>query len=73
MNYGGIEAGGTKFICAVSDENLEIIAKKSIETTNPKDTLKKVFDFFKPYKLAALGIGSFGPKIGRASCRERVF
>lgn len=61
MNYGGIEAGGTKFICAVSDESLEIIAKKSIETTNPKDTLKKVFDFFEPYKLAALGIGSFGP------------
>lgn len=61
MNYGGIEAGGTKFICAVSDERLEIIAKKSIETTNPKDTLKKVFDFFEPYKLAALGIGSFGP------------
>ena len=61
MNYGGIEAGGTKFICAVSDESLEIIAKKSIETTNPKDTLKKVFDFFEPYKLVALGIGSFGP------------
>ena len=25
--YGGIEAGGTKFICAVADEDLNIIDK----------------------------------------------
>ena len=30
--YGAIEAGGTKFVCAVSDEALEIKERVSIPT-----------------------------------------
>ena len=30
--YGGIEAGGTKFVCAVSEDG-EILEKTSIPTT----------------------------------------
>lgn len=59
--YGSIEAGGTKFICAVADEHLTIIGRISISTTTPEETLAKVFEFFDAYQLAALGIGSFGP------------
>lgn len=46
MMYGAIEAGGTKFVCAVSDEQLEIKERVSIPTTTPEETLKQVFGFF---------------------------
>ncbi|MEO1772084.1 ROK family protein [Candidatus Enterococcus ferrettii] len=61
MYFGGIEAGGTKFVCAVSDQQQNIIRKVSIPTTTPEETLTKVYAFFDPYELAAMGIGSFGP------------
>lgn len=59
--YGAIEAGGTKFVCAVSDKQLEIKERLSIPTTTPEETLKQVFDFFDQYTLTSIGIGSFGP------------
>ncbi|MCR1898454.1 ROK family protein [Irregularibacter muris] len=59
---GAIEAGGTKFVCAVSDEDLNIIERVSFPTTTPEETLEKVFHFFDTYEdLKAIGIGSFGP------------
>ncbi|MDO1605854.1 ROK family protein [Lactobacillus sp. YT155] len=58
---GGIEAGGTKFVCAVANKDLEIIEKKRIATTSPQETLKKVKNFFDSYKISALGVGAFGP------------
>ena len=58
---GAIEAGGTKFVCAVSDNELNIIEEVSIPTTEPTETFNKVFEFFDRYELKALGIGSFGP------------
>jgi fructokinase len=33
MYYGAVEAGGTKFVCAVSNENFEIIDRMSIPIT----------------------------------------
>lgn len=59
--YGSIEAGGTKFVCAVADENLTILERISLPTTLPEETLAKVFAFFDEYQLTALGVGSFGP------------
>jgi fructokinase len=61
MYYGGIEAGGTKFICAISNEQFEIIEKVSIPTTTPAETLNQVFAFFDHYSLKSIGIGTFGP------------
>ena len=63
MMLGGIEAGGTKFICAVSDSELNIINKKSFETTTPKETMEQVMSFFELYseELEVIGVGSFGP------------
>lgn len=59
---GAIEAGGTKFVCAVSDENLNIVERYSLPTTNTEETLREVFKFFDKFKeLKAIGIGSFGP------------
>ncbi|WP_086315316.1 fructokinase [Enterococcus sp. 7F3_DIV0205] len=59
--YGSIEAGGTKFVCAVADEDLQIVDRISLPTTLPEETLNQVFEFFDSYQLKALGVGSFGP------------
>lgn len=59
--FGAIEAGGTKFVCAVGDENGKIIDRIQIPTNNPEETIPRVIQFFKPYTLQAIGIGSFGP------------
>lgn len=61
MLFGGIEAGGTKFICAVGDETGKIIEKIQISTTVPNETMDQVIHFFKKHPLKAIGIGSFGP------------
>lgn len=61
MYYGGIEAGGTKFVCAIADRDLEIISKVSIPTTTPEETFHKIFAFFDQYEMKAMGVGSFGP------------
>ena len=58
---GAIEAGGTKFVCAVSNEKLEILERISLPTTTPDETMKNVFEFFDKYDLDAIGVGSFGP------------
>ncbi len=61
--YGGIEAGGTKFVCAVGTGPNAIRAETRFATTSPAETLARAIAFFRPYaaELAALGIGSFGP------------
>jgi fructokinase len=62
---GGIEAGGTKFICMVGSGPQDIRAQVRIPTTNPADTIGRVIDFFKQqaqeWTLAAVGVASFGP------------
>lgn len=64
--FGAIEAGGTKFICEVSDVNEKLLADTRIATTRPAETLGKVCDFFSLHakgssRYAGIGIASFGP------------
>ena len=61
MLLGAIEAGGTKFICAIGTEKGEILEKVSFLTKTPGETLKKVVEFFLDKKIEAIGIGCFGP------------
>lgn len=61
MYYGAIEAGGTKFVCAISNEQFEILDRVSFPTTSPEETLERVFAFFDQYSLECMGVGSFGP------------
>lgn len=60
---GGIEAGGTKFVCAVGAGPADVRAEIHVPTTTPGVTLARVVDFFtrQPEKPAAVGIASFGP------------
>jgi fructokinase len=72
-HYAVVEAGGTKFRCAVMNDKKQIIEQCRIATREPKDTLADVLRFFKQQKVKvgeynALGIASFGPlDINKAS------
>lgn len=61
--YGGVEAGGTKFVCAVGTGPNDLRAMATIPTTSPTATIAAVADFFRRQAQAvrAIGIGSFGP------------
>jgi fructokinase len=61
MVYGAIEAGGTKFVCAVGDAEGNIFHKIILPTEDPQKTLSGIYAFFDEYPLTAIGIGSFGP------------
>ncbi|WP_303973879.1 fructokinase ScrK [Streptococcus merionis] len=60
--YGSLEAGGTKFICAVGNEDFEIVEKVQFPTATPTEAIAQTIAFFKQFdNLAALAIGTFGP------------
>lgn len=61
--YGAIEAGGTKFVCSIGNDSLEVIEQITIPTDSPDITMPQVIQFFEKYNndLKAIGIGSFGP------------
>ncbi len=63
--YGSIEAGGTKFVCAIGNDDLKVLERVSFPTTTPNETMSLVIDFFNHYKeqLESIGVGSFGPLI----------
>lgn len=64
---GGIEAGGTKCIVAVSDADLKVIETARIPTTTPDETFHHICQFFAEISrrlsapLRAIGVASFGP------------
>jgi fructokinase len=65
MKYlGGIEAGGTKFVCMVGNDPGHLTEER-FPTTTPPETIQRAIEFFLPYatngELEAVGIASFGP------------
>src|SRR5712692_2687126 len=62
MTYGGIEAGGTKWVCATGSGPDDIHEFITFPTTHPEETIARAVAFFaKDGTLAAIGVGSFGP------------
>ncbi|MGE5249981.1 MAG: ROK family protein [Bacteroidota bacterium] len=63
--YGGIEAGGTKFVCAVASGPENILAESRFRTRGPEETIREASDFFLPHvrsgRIKGIGLGSFGP------------
>ena len=63
--YGGVEAGGTKFVCCVASGPENILEEVRFATTTPEETLKKTIQFFEPFtqegRIRSIGVGSFGP------------
>jgi fructokinase len=62
MSYGGIEAGGTKWVCAVADRPGQPDKLDTFATTSPEETVTRAVRFFTENgPVEALGVGSFGP------------
>jgi fructokinase len=60
--FGGIEAGGSKWECAVGTGPADLRATETVPTTTPGETIDRVVAFFKREgPVEAIGIGSFGP------------
>lgn len=61
--FGAIEAGGTKFVCAVGSDPDNLIITR-LPTTSPAITMADALNFLREHsdgKLQAVGVGSFGP------------
>lgn len=63
---GAIEAGGTKFLCAVGYSPERVLESAVVPTVEPDATLTAVLDFFSAHQkkhgpIRAFGIASFGP------------
>src|ERR1700761_8407628 len=64
--FGAIEAGGTKFECAVARDAGDVVAAQRIPTVGPDETFAAVNRFFLAGQerfgsISAFGIASFGP------------
>jgi len=64
--YGGIEAGGTKFVCAVGTGPDDLRREVRFATGTPDESIAQAVAFFRDAetaygRLAAAGIASFGP------------
>jgi len=63
--FGGIEAGGTKFVCAIGTGPDDIRAEIRFPTTTPAQNIQQAIDFFQRNRttnpIAAVGVASFGP------------
>lgn len=66
MILGGVEAGGTKFVCLVGDGEGRILAEQRIPTRGPRETLAEAVDALRRATvetgaLDAIGVAAFGP------------
>ena len=62
MRYGGIEAGGTKWVCAVADGAGLPLETETFPTTGPEETISLATRFFTANgPVDAMGVGAFGP------------
>ena len=61
MYFGTLEAGGTKMVLSVGNENNELLEQTSIPTEAPEKTIPATIDWFRDKGIVSLGIGTFGP------------
>ena len=60
-HFGALEAGGTKMVLSLMDEDGTMLERVSMPTLTPAETMPEMIDFFRTRQIAALGIGCFGP------------
>ncbi|MDF7637203.1 ROK family protein [Leuconostocaceae bacterium ESL0958] len=59
---GAIEAGGTKFVLAVANQQFDILDRQVIATADGETTLNQVIAYFDQFQnIDAIGIAAFGP------------
>ena len=63
--FGAVEAGGTKFVCAIGNDRGEILTQERFPTGDPGSTLANMHAFLRRGRslgeFAAIGVASFGP------------
>jgi fructokinase len=60
--YGGVEAGGTKYVCTVGSGPGDLRSEERFPTTSPAETLGRIVAFFRQAgPVRAVGVASFGP------------
>jgi fructokinase len=60
--YGGVEAGGTKWVCGIGSGPDDLHTVETFPTTTPAETLRRTAEFFAQNGgVSAVGVGSFGP------------
>jgi len=60
--FGGIEAGGTKFVCAIGSGPDDLRGEIRFPTATPAEAIPKAIAFFQEHgSLDAIGVASFGP------------
>ena len=64
-NFAGVELGGTKCVAILARAPGDILARETLPTSSPDETLNRIelllADWQSAHGFAALGIGSFGP------------
>ena len=58
---GALEAGGTKMVLAIYQEDGTELERITLPTETPEVTMPKMIAFFREHNIDALGVGSFGP------------
>lgn len=61
QKIGALEAGGTKMVLGVFDERGSELARHTLPTLTPDETVPAMQAFFAQHRIQSLGIGSFGP------------
>lgn len=61
MRIGAIEAGGTKIVCGIGNEQGMIEERISFPTEQPEPTIRRMIEYFKDKQAEAIGVGAFGP------------
>ena len=64
--FGGVESGGTKFVCMIATDAANVVDEVAFPTRDPDETVQRAIDYFRTYiagggRLASIGIASFGP------------
>ena len=61
MRIGALEAGGTKMVMGVFDEEGHLLNSTKIPTRAPADTMPEIIAYFQEQNIEKLGVGTFGP------------
>ena len=61
MTWAGVELGGTKCVAILARGPDEVLARETVPTTSPEETLGALAGMLSKWQFDSLGVASFGP------------
>jgi fructokinase len=61
LTYAGVELGGTKCVAILARGPDDVLARETVATTSPDETLGTIAGILAKWQFEALGVASFGP------------